>query len=123
MTTEPTSGIRANGALLAWLGVMAMLLTSLWLDSRSPVAGGPTARISMQQLSSHGASPVPDRPCPHGRRLQSIGLCASAGVAGLDQPAIDYTAPVELESSRIAMAADSVVAIFLGSRLERPPRF
>ena len=84
---------------------MAMLLTSLWLDSRSPVAGGPTARISMQQLSSHGASPIADKPCPHGRLLRSFGICASAGVAGLDQPAIDYTAPVELELSRIAIAA------------------
>jgi hypothetical protein len=123
MTTELASSVRANGALMAWLGVMAMLLTSLWLDSRSPVAGGPTALISMQQLSSHGASPIPDKPCPHGKLLRSFGICASAGVAGLDQPAIDYTAPVELESSRIAIAADSVVAIFLGSRLERPPRF
>jgi hypothetical protein len=124
MTAEVTSGLRANGPLLTLLCVLAMLVTSLCLSSRSPVASGPTARISMQQLfSSRGAPPIPNRPCSHGGLSQSFGTCASAGVAGLDQAATGHTAPVELQSSRIAIAVDSIAAIFLRSRLERPPRF
>ena len=123
MAAEVTSGLRANGALLMWFCVIAMLATSLCLGSRSSAASGPAARISIQQLSlSHGAPPMPNRPCSHGGLSQGFGTCASAGVAGLDQAAIDHTAPVELQSSRIAIAVGSIVAIVLGSRLERPPR-
>lgn len=123
MTAEITSGLRTNGALLAWLCVIAMLVAALCLGSRAPVAGGPADRISMQQLSSSpGAPPMPDMPCQHGGLSRSFGACVSAGVAGLDQSAIDHAAPVELQSSRIAIAVDSVVAIFLASRLERPPK-
>lgn len=124
MTGKVTLGLPANGARMAWLCIMAMLVTSLCLGIRSSTASGPTAPISMHQLSSsQSAPPMPNRSCPHGGPSQSFGTCASAGAAGLDQSAIDPTAPVELESSRIAMAVDSVAAIFLASRLERPPRF
>jgi hypothetical protein len=124
MTAKVTLGLRASGALLAWLCITAMLVTSLCLGIRSSTASGPSSRISVQQISStRGAPAIPNRPCPHGGLSQSFGTCASAGAVGLDQSAIDRTGPVELESSRIAIAVDSVVALFLASRLERPPRF
>ncbi len=124
MTAEVTLGLRANGALPVWLCVMALLVTSLCLGIRSPAANAPSARISAQQISlAQAAPPMPNRPCPHGGLSQSFGTCASAGVAGLDQAAIDHTAPTGLELSRIAIAGDFVVAMLLGSRLERPPRF
>lgn len=124
MAAKVTLGLRANGALLAWLCTMAMLVALLCLGIRSSTASGPSVRISVQQISStRGAPPMPDRPCRHGGLSQGIGTCAPAGPAGLDLSAIDHTAPVELESSRIAIAVDSVIALFLASRLERPPRF
>jgi len=124
MTAKATLGLRANGALLAWLCITAMLVTSLCLGIRSSTASGSSARISVQQISStRDAPPMPNRPCRHGGLSQGFGTCAPAGAAGLPQSAIDHTVPVELESSRIAIAVDSVAALFLASRLERPPRF
>jgi hypothetical protein len=106
------------------LCVMAMLVLSLALGIRSPVAHGPSAGIAVQLISStDGALSAPHGLCPRGALSQSFGTCVSSSLVGIEQSTAGQMAPVDAKSSRFVIAADPAVAKLHESRLERPPRY